>query len=92
MAALDGIGNGVGFHADNAPDLKAAFAQAVDDYLDTCAKVGKTPNKPYSGALMVRIDPQVHANVAIAAELRGASINKWAEEKLSEAADQEMQG
>jgi predicted HicB family RNase H-like nuclease len=38
---------------------------------------------------MVRIDPQVHANVAIAAELPRASINKWAEEKLREAADQE---
>jgi len=89
---IAGIRDGVGFHADNVLDLKAAFAEAVEDYLDTCAKVGKTPNKPYSGALMVRIDPQVHANVAIAAELRGASINKWAEEKLREAADQEIQG
>ena len=60
---LAGIRDGVGFHADNVPDLRAAFREAVDDYIEVCAKIGKTPQKPYSGQLMVRVDPEVHASI-----------------------------
>lgn len=35
---LAGINDVVGFHADNVADLKSAFQEAVDDYIDTCAK------------------------------------------------------
>lgn len=46
---IAGITDGVGFHADHAADLRAAFYQAVDDYLETCAKIGKPPQKPHLG-------------------------------------------
>jgi predicted HicB family RNase H-like nuclease len=62
----------------------------VDDYVATCAKIGKTPQKPYSGQIMVRVDPQVHANAAIAAELSGKSLAKWTEEKLAAAAEEAL--
>lgn len=84
---IAGIRDGVGFHADNVAGLKAAFHGAVDDYLDACAKIGKDPQKPYSGNLMLRIAPAVHSKVAIAAELAGKSINQWGEEALDRAAD-----
>ena len=35
----------IGFHADNAAELKEAFHEAVDDYVDACARSGKTPQK-----------------------------------------------
>jgi predicted HicB family RNase H-like nuclease len=38
--------DGVGFHADTVADLKAAFREAVDDYVETCAKIGKDPQSP----------------------------------------------
>ena len=85
---LAGIRDGVGFHADTVPDLKAAFHEAVDDYIETCKKVGKDPQKTYSGNLMLRVDPEVHSRVAIAAELAGKSLNQWGEEVLSKAADE----
>jgi predicted HicB family RNase H-like nuclease len=56
---LVGICDGITFHADNVADLKTAFHEAVDDYVDTCAKMGTTPQKPFSGNLMLRIDPAV---------------------------------
>lgn len=83
---IAGIRDSISFHAETVADLKAAFREAVDDYVDTCAKVGKSPEKPYSGNLMLRIDPAVHAQAAIAAELSGKSLNQWGEEVLSEAA------
>jgi predicted HicB family RNase H-like nuclease len=83
---IAGIRDGVGFHADNVPELRAAFREAVDDYLATCVKLGKTPQKPYSGNVMFRISPEAHAKVALAAELAGKSLNQWAAEKLTAAA------
>ncbi|WP_455272313.1 type II toxin-antitoxin system HicB family antitoxin [Rhizobium herbae] len=81
-----GITDGVGFHADTVADLKAAFHEAVDDYIETCAKIGKDPQKSYSGKMMFRVDPDVHALAAKAAELSGKSLNQWAAEVLAKAA------
>ena len=67
-----------GFHADNTEELIAAFQEAVDDYIETCAKIGKAPKKPYLGRLMFRVDPEVHAQAALAAKLKGQSLNAWA--------------
>jgi predicted HicB family RNase H-like nuclease len=89
---LAGIRDGVGFHAETVPDLKIAFREAVDDYIETCAKIGKTPQKPYSGQIMVRVDPAVHARAVQAAELSGKSLAKWTEEHLREDADRELAG
>ena len=83
---IAGIDDIVGFHADNVEDLKAAFHEAVDDYLETCAKLGKPPQKPYSGKVMFRVRPETHRNAALAAELAGKSLNQWAEEVLEAAA------
>lgn len=83
---IAGIRDSVSFHADTVADLKAAFLEAVDDYLDLCATTGQAPEKPYSGNLMLRVDPAVHAKAATAAELAGKSLNQWGEDVLAEAA------
>ena len=43
---LAGIRDIISFHADNVADLKAAFREAVDDYIEMCVKIGKPPQKP----------------------------------------------
>lgn len=83
---LAGINDGVSFHADTVAELIEAFHEAVEDYLETCAKIGKKPERAYSGKLMLRVDPALHARVARAAELSGKSINQWGEEALNRAA------
>ena len=40
-----GIRDGVGFHAGTMEELRAAFREAVDDYLETCAHLGRTPRR-----------------------------------------------
>jgi predicted HicB family RNase H-like nuclease len=82
-----GIRDVVGFHADDVATLKAAFREAVDDYLLTCERVGKSPDKPYSGRVMFRVAPDVHAQAALAAEVSGKSLNQFAEEALRSAAE-----
>lgn len=84
---IAGIADGVGFHGQSVAELKTAFHEAVDDYLETCRKIGKPPEKPYSGKMMFRVDPETHRRAAIAAELSGKSLNQWAEDVLAKAAD-----
>ncbi|HTN39973.1 MAG TPA: type II toxin-antitoxin system HicB family antitoxin [Asticcacaulis sp.] len=84
---IAGIRDVIGFHAETVADLKAAFHEAVEDYIETCAKVGKSPQKPYSGNLMLRIGADVHSKAAIAAEISGKSLNQWGEEVLMKAAE-----
>jgi predicted HicB family RNase H-like nuclease len=83
---IAGIRDGVGFHAQSVSELRAAFEEAVDDYIETCQKAGKEPQKAYSGQIMFRVKPETHRKAALAAELQGKSLNQWAEEVLEKAA------
>lgn len=83
---IAGIRDAVGFHADSVAELREAFHEAVEDYLETCARVGKEPQKAFSGQMMFRVNPELHRKAAVAAELAGKSLNQWAEEVLSRAA------
>ncbi len=86
VGRVAGIRDGVGFHADTVEDLRRAFQEAVEDYLETCRRIGKEPQKAYSGQMMFRVSPDVHRKAAQAAELAGKSLNQWAEEALDRAA------
>ncbi|WKL56680.1 type II toxin-antitoxin system HicB family antitoxin [Asticcacaulis sp. ZE23SCel15] len=82
---IAGIRDSVSFHADNVADLKVAFHEAVEDYIETCTKIGKSPQKPYSGNLQFRVEPELHHRAAEAAELSGMSLNQWGECLLQQA-------
>jgi predicted HicB family RNase H-like nuclease len=82
---LAGISDVVGFHAETVAELRAAFAEAVEDYLEACAKIGRPPQKPYSGKLLLRVPPELHARVSLAAQIAGKSLNQWAVDALQRA-------
>jgi predicted HicB family RNase H-like nuclease len=79
---IAGIRDVIGFHGESVAELRSAFEEAVDDYLSTCQKLGKEPNKPYSGQFRLRLDPGLHARAAIAAESHGKSLNTWVSEAI----------
>jgi predicted HicB family RNase H-like nuclease len=87
VGRIAGIDDIVGFHGDTVEGLKSAFREAVDDYIETCRAVGKRPARAYSGQVMFRISPDIHAAAALAAELAGKSLNQWGEEVLGAAAE-----
>lgn len=83
VGRLAGISDIVVFEADTVKGLKIAFIEAVDDYLEHCENNGKTAQRSFSGKLMLRINPSVHAEVALATELSTAkSMNEFAESAL----------
>ena len=82
---IAGIRDIVGFHGESVSELKAAFEGAVDDYIATCKKLRRSAQRPYSGKVMLRIDPGIHAKAAMLAEAEGVSLNAWAQDALRKA-------
>lgn len=80
-----GINDVVGFHGGSVAELRTAFEEAVEDYLTTCEKLNRAPQKSYSGRLMLRVSPEMHAAVAAAAQVSGKSINQWAADAFTRA-------
>jgi predicted HicB family RNase H-like nuclease len=70
------------FQSDNAKELRQAFQESVDDYLEFCKERGEEPEKPFSGKLMLRINPELHKTIAIKAKKEGQSLNSWIEKCL----------
>lgn len=83
LAGIDDIAT---FHGASVDELETAFREAVEHYLEISERVGRKAQKPYSGNLMLRVPPDVHAKAAMAAELAGKSLNQWAAETLERAA------
>jgi predicted HicB family RNase H-like nuclease len=63
-------------------ELRRAFEDSVDDYLEFCASRGEQPEKPYSGKFLVRVSPEVHRQLMLEARRRGKSLNSYVLEKL----------
>jgi predicted HicB family RNase H-like nuclease len=75
----------IGFHGETVAELRADFEAAIDFMVEDCKARGETPEKPYSGKLMLRAPPEVHAHAALMAEAHGKSLNQWAAEVLGNA-------
>lgn len=82
VGRIAGISDIISFHGDTVIEMRQAFHESVDDYLDLCEQIGKPPQKPYSGKVLLRMDPELHAQVAMRAEASGKSLNQWAAEML----------
>lgn len=75
----------VTYEATDAYGLRKAFEDSVDDYLQTCINQSIEPEVPFKGSLNVRLGPELHRRVAIAAEEHHSTINKFIMQTLSQA-------
>lgn len=72
-----GINDLVSFEGTTVKELKKAFHEAVDDYVDTCKELKKEPEKAYKGSFNVRIPSELHKEAARTAALRNMSLNDF---------------
>ena len=70
-----GIRDVVTFEGRSVAQVLQAFRDSVDDYLEFCAERGEKPDKPCSGKFVVRIGPDLHRRIAMAARASKMSIN-----------------
>lgn len=75
----------VSYEGRDADSLETAFREAVEDYLATCADLEREPEKPFKGSFNVRIPPELHERIAVAAAQHGMSLNRFVAEALSDA-------
>jgi len=80
------------FQGATVEELRRAFRDSVDDYLEFCASRGEDPDKPFSGQFITRISPQLHRDVKIAAALAGKSLNAWVGQQLRQAVGRSRSG
>jgi predicted HicB family RNase H-like nuclease len=73
------------FQGQSVDELRQAFEDSVEDYLAFCAERGEEPNQPFSGQLTVRLSPQQHRKVILAAEKAGKDVERWIAEVLEQA-------
>ena len=79
---LDGINDSISFEGTSVNELQAAFAEAVEDYLDTCKRNGMTPKTPFRGRFEINITPDLHRKIAVFAANRDVSFNHAVETAL----------
>jgi predicted HicB family RNase H-like nuclease len=65
------------FQGKSVAELKRAFEESVEDYLEFCASRGEEPDKPFSGMFTVRMSPEMHRHVALEAQRKGKSLNAY---------------
>lgn len=73
------------FQGKSVGELRQAFEDSVEDYLAFCAERGKESDQPFSGRFTIRLSPERHCKVILAAEKAGKDVNTWATEVLGQA-------
>lgn len=74
------------FQGQTVHELRLAFSDSVEDYLEFCAERGEAPNKPFSGHLTISLSPQQHRQVFFAAEKARKKVDRWVADVLMQAA------
>lgn len=70
-----GLKDVVTFQGRSAREVKVAFRDSIDDYLEFCSAMGQEPDKPFSGRLLVRMPPSLHRDLHNTALAQQKSLN-----------------
>ena len=60
VGRVAGLRDVVTFEGATYAEVEAAFRASVDDYLAFCVARGEPPDRPYSGKIPLRLDPELH--------------------------------
>lgn len=79
---IEGISDLVDFECASPKDAEEEFHAAVDDYIEFCKEVGRSPEKEYKGTFNVRISPELHKRIAQCAFKDDCSLNAEVEKAI----------
>jgi predicted HicB family RNase H-like nuclease len=84
---IEGIEDLVSFEGTSVEKLKAAFEEAVNDYLRICKMKNKENERSYRGSFNIRMPPDLHRKAKRKATMLGLSLNQY----IQKAVEDEMQ-
>ncbi|MBI3296214.1 MAG: type II toxin-antitoxin system HicB family antitoxin [Deltaproteobacteria bacterium] len=78
-------------HGDTMEEAVAMAKEAAQGYVETLKQEGlpipvPLAEKRFSGKIALRIDPNLHRDIALKASMEGASLSKYIEERLRKSA------
>ena len=72
-----GLRDVITFQAETVSQAIKEFHISVDTYLELCRSRQQSPEKPYSGNFMVRVNPELHRQIAILRRRNRSASTRW---------------
>jgi predicted HicB family RNase H-like nuclease len=80
-----GLRDVVTFRGTTPEELKEEFERSIEGYLAWCRELEQEPERPFSGDIHLRIQPDLHAKLFAEAKNNGTSINTYINQALKRA-------
>lgn len=87
---IHGINDLVTFEGKSVKELQQSFKDSVDDYLQTCATLNKTPDKKFKGSFNVRVSTELHKRATVLAAKKKISLNDFVKKAIAYAISHEQ--
>lgn len=85
---IEGVTDLVTFQGQSISEIKKAFKEAVEDYIELCEEVGKKPMKSFKGSFNVRLSSDLHRVVAMKAVSNNMNLNQFVQTALEKAVEE----
>jgi len=80
-----GLRDVITFRGTTPEEIKKEFEDSIDGYLEWCRELEQEPEKPFSGNIHLRLQPDLHAKLAAEAKFSGISLNNFINKTLRRA-------
>ena len=77
-----GLTGGADFYAQDIAGLRREGGASLKAFLDMCREDGVEPRRQFSGKFHLRVPPELHAAITVAAAADGKSLNQWVTDEL----------
>jgi len=74
---VEGINDLITFEGDSVKELRNAFRYVIDEHISDCERENIPVEKSYKGSFNLRLTPDLHRKVAIAAKAQGSTLNAF---------------
>ena len=79
---IEGIDDLITFEGQDVKELRMAFREAIEDYIELCRSTGKPIRKSYKGSFNVRISYDLHKRAVQKLVMLGISLNKLVQKAI----------
>jgi predicted HicB family RNase H-like nuclease len=70
------------FEGGSVIEIKNAFKEAVEDYIEICKKTNMPLMKSFRGSINLRVTPDLHQKAAKLAATKGISLNQLVQKAI----------
>ena len=81
---IEGVEDLITFEGNSVLEVKGAFEEAVNDYIQLCKENGKKLEKSYKGSFNIRIAPEIHKKAKRLPLMKGISLNQFIQKAVEE--------